>query len=368
MKKAKKQDKPVISVVSIDAGNGGTNAVLATEEGYKRVYFPSVRAVTTGDSLGLGAGFEMAYEWVEWGKGHKYLVGDDVFISRRAVERHTGANRYGNELQLFLIACALGKLIPEGGAVDLTLFAPPSMYVDAKETITERLADLKNTLAIRFKGDAKPRIYTIENLTVHPEGLGALLAFVLDDKGQLVQGDLLSGENVVLDGGMHTLDALQVSDGQFNPESLQSATWENAGIMAHILTPVLAVARKSGADFELIGLDDIDRVLRCGILTGDYSLVSGGSKIDLKPAIDKFSERYAQWISNQIIDGVFDGLRGIKSLIFVGGGAVLTAAYLQKWYAGKLLSMAQNPNTKNVSPVDANAVGGLRLALSRQKA
>jgi hypothetical protein len=354
-------------IVSIDAGNGGTNAVMAQKKGHKSVYFPSVRAVTTGDSLGLGTGFEMDYEWVEWGK-HKYLIGDDVFISRRAQERHTGANRYGNEFHLFLIACALGKLAPKGGTVDLTLFAPPAMYFDAKAMIEKRFEEFGNKLAIQFKGDKKPRIYTIENLSIHPEGLGALLVFAMDDSGQPVSGDLLSGENVVLDGGMYTLDALQISNGQFNPESLQTATWEGQGIKAHILEPALNVVRKQGADFELIGLDDIDQVLRKGVTTGDYTLVSGGSKIDLKPVIDKFAERYAQWISNQIVDGVFNGLRGIKSLIFVGGGAVLTAAYLQKWYSGKLLSMAQNPHTKAVSPVDANAVGGLRLAMSRQKA
>src|SRR5687767_767272 len=107
-------------IVSIDAGNGGTTGLLAEKKGYKSVRFPSVRAVTSGESLGLGAGFEMEYDFVEWG-GHKYLVGDDVFISRRAVERHQGAFRYGDEFHLFLIAVALGKLAPKGGSVDLTL-------------------------------------------------------------------------------------------------------------------------------------------------------------------------------------------------------------------------------------------------------
>jgi hypothetical protein len=355
-------------VISVDAGNGGTNAVMAQKKGYKSVYFPSVRASTTGESLGLGKGFELDYEWVEWAGKGRFLIGDDVFISRRAIERHTGAGRYGNELYTFLVTVALAKLAPKGGSVDLTLFAPPSMFKDAKAQIEKRFAEVDNRLAIQFKGDAKPRSYKIEKLRVHPEGLGALLAFVLDEQGKPIAGDLLAGENVVLDGGMYTLDALQISNGQFNPESLQAATWENQGILAHILEPVLNVVKKSGDDFALLTINDIDRALRKGITTGDYTLVSGASQVDLKPTIDKHSARYAEWISNQIIDGVFGGMRGIKSLIFVGGGAVLTAAYLQKWYSAKLLSMAQNPNTKNVSPVEANAVGGLRLALSEQSA
>jgi hypothetical protein len=350
-------------IVSIDAGNGGTNGALAQKKGYKSVYFPSVRAAASGESLGLGAGFELDSQWVEWAN-NRYLYGDSVFISRKAIERHTGSNRYGNEFHLFLIAIALGQLIPEGGSVDLTLFAPPAMFVNAKATIQERLSRLDNTLAIKFKGDAKPRIYTIEKLTVLPEGVGALFCIALDEQGKPVGKDVLSGENVILDGGLFTLDALQISNGNVNPEKLSSATWEGQGIRAHILEPVLALAKKSGRDFELITIDDIDRTLRNGVNTGDYTLTSGGSKVDLKPAIDKYSERYSHWIANQVIDGVFDELRGIKSLIFVGGAAILCAHHMQSQYNGKVFSFAQAKQTAKVLPIDANCVGGLRYAIA----
>ena len=63
-------------IVSADAGNGGTNAVMAKENGkYKRYYEPSVRAMATGDSLGLGLQFEMEYEYVDW-YGSRYVTGD----------------------------------------------------------------------------------------------------------------------------------------------------------------------------------------------------------------------------------------------------------------------------------------------------
>ena len=53
-------------IVSADAGNGGTNVVVAKEKGkYKSYYAPSVRAMATGDSLGLGSQFEMEYEYVD---------------------------------------------------------------------------------------------------------------------------------------------------------------------------------------------------------------------------------------------------------------------------------------------------------------
>ena len=51
-----------LHIVSIDAGNGMTNAILAKPKGgYKRVNFPSVRATATGDSLGIGKQFEVSY-------------------------------------------------------------------------------------------------------------------------------------------------------------------------------------------------------------------------------------------------------------------------------------------------------------------
>jgi hypothetical protein len=259
-------------------------------------------------------------------------------------------------------------LYQKGGAVDLTLFAPPGLFFDAKENIEKRFKHHNNRVAISFKDDKKPRVFEIERITVHPEGLGALLAFALDEQGKAVGGDLLEGENIVLDGGMYTLDALQVSNGQFNPESLQSATWEGQGIRAHLLDPILNVVKKSGSDFELLTTDDIDRALRRGILEDNWTLVSGAASIDIKPAVEKYSERYSSWVSNNIIDGAFNSLRGVKSVILVGGWTVFVQDYLSKWYGSKILSYESHKQVKNVLPVEANAVGGLRLALSRQRA
>ena len=200
-------------------------------------------------------------------------------------------------------------------------------------------------------------------------GLGALLCFVLDKNGKPVDNDMLEGENVVLDMGMYTLDALQVSNGQFNPESLSSATWESSGIKEHILDPMLrAVKKQGGEDFGLLTVDDVDRVIRQGLATDNYELKVAGVVADIKPLLDKYSERYAQWIANNIIDGVFNGLRGIKSMILVGGGAMFTEKWLQQWYPDKILDTNKHKVAKGLAPVEMNAVGGLRLALSKELA
>lgn len=355
-------------IVAVDAGNGFTNAVRAKGKSYDSIGFPSVRAAVTGDSLGLGEQFEMSIDYVQWGS-FRYSLGDDVFMSRKAVERHQGAFRYGDEFWLFLVSVALGKLLPKkGGSVDLTVFAPPALFFDAKEGIEYRLKQTKNIITVQFKGDKKPRVFKIASLTVHPEGLGAVGCYALDDAGKPIVSDILTGDTVVLDMGMYTIDALQMSEGKFNPESLQSATWEGQGIKAHMLDILLNQVKKAGADFELLTTDDIDLCLRNGLKTGDYALVSGASSIDLQKAVNKQAVRYGDWIANNIIDGVFNGLRGVKSLILVGGGATLVQDHLKTQYPNKILDASQHNHVADVHPTLLNAVGGLRLALARQSA
>ena len=354
-------------IVSVDAGNGGTNAVLDKGKGkYKSLYFPSVRAAATGDSLGLGKELELQYDTVDWYQ-HRYVVGDDVLrVTRRHLERHSGPNRYANELHQFLIATAIAQLGVKSGEVDLTLFAPPGLYVKMQPEMIKRLNDA-GEVRIQLKGDRKPRTWTYSHITIWPEGVGAVGCFVLDDNGGMAQSDVLDGETIVLDLGAYTLDALKLTNGNFNPEALEHATFENGGVATHVLDPILRVVKGQGDDFSLLVADDIDRVLRLGLVSEDYTLKVASYEIDLAPLIEKQRQRYAEWIANNIIDGAFSGLRGIRNLILVGGGSLLVEDYLQDWYGDKLLNRKKNPTTRKIHPTDFNAVGGLRFALHRVK-
>lgn len=354
-------------IISCDAGNGGTNAVMPLSGGrYKSVYFPSVRASATGDSLGLGKELELEYQFVDW-YSHRYVVGEDVLrVTKRHMERHQGPNRYGNELHQFLIATAIAQLGIKQGSVDLTLFAPPGMYVDAQQTMIQRF-NAHGDVEIQLKGDRKPRHWTYDNITIWPEGVGAVACFALDEQGELVASDVLGGETVVIDLGAYTLDALRLVDGNFNPEALEYATWEDGGVKTHVVDPILRTVKKQGEDFSLLTADDIDHVLRLGLVSEDYTLKVAGYEIDLEPLVSKHRERYAEWIANNIGDNVFQGFRGIKSVILVGGGALLVEDYLREWYGDKILNRKKHTTTRKIHPVDFNAVGGLRFALRRLK-
>jgi len=354
-------------IASVDAGNGGVNAILAKNSGgYKTHYEPSVRAAATGGD-GLDFGSTLKYIYIDW-NGHRYVTGDDVLrVTRRAMERHMGANRYGNEFHQFLVAVALAKLGVKDGSVDLTVFAPPGLYKELKPHIHKRFLENGGKVTIQLSGEKKPRHWHYENLSVMPEGIGAAMCFGLDDRGEMVHAPALEGRVIVLDLGAHTLDALQLENSNFNPEALEYATWEAGGVHVHIREPILRAIKKRGEDFADLTVEDVDQVIRLGSISGDYTLRVAGYEVDLKAILDKYRERYAEWIANNIGDGVFAGFRGMKSVILVGGGAVLVEDHLRKWYGDKLLDRKKYDTTKKLHPVDMNAVGGLRFALARLK-
>ncbi len=346
---------------SVDAGNGVVNAVMMDTNGkLHRFSEPSVRAPVSGQSLGL-KGQEMEYTWVDWG-ANRYATGDEALaVAVRGIERHIGINRYGNEFHQFLVATALAKMGVAEGSVDLTLFAPPGLYLDVKPVIVKNFTRKHGKVAIKLKGDSQPRVFEYGNVTILPEGIGAAACFVLDEDGNPVETDALNGNVLILDSGAYTLDSTLLRNGSFNPETLQHASWEKSGVHHFVREPVLAAVRALSSDFELLTVEHIDAVIRQGVQTGDFTLDGA----DLKGAIQKHSERYAEWIANSVIDAAFDGLRGIRSLILIGGGALLVEKHLKKWYGDKVLDRKAYPHVKKVAVTDMNAVGGLRRALYR---
>jgi Actin like proteins N terminal domain len=375
----RKKERPMADhIVSADAGNGGTNVIIAKPGGgYRRFYEPSVRAVATGESLGIGSQFEMQYDYVDW-YGSRYITGDDVIrITRRGLERHVGANRYGDEFHQFLVANALAKLGVKSGTIDLTLFAPPGLFASVKAEVEQRFMENGGEVKIKLKDDKKPREWRYETITVWPEGLGAAICFVMDDEGNTVDTDILAGETVVLDIGVFTLDALKLQDGSFNPESLEHATWQNAGVNTHVREPLLRNLHKKHPDFGMLTVDDVDVILRTGFTEDNFVVKVAGMEVDLRTPVFAMCERYADWVANNICDGVFGSFKGIKSVILVGGGAVMVQEKLENLYGiydpnnpnkgGKVLNPKRHPLTKKVHPVDMNAVGGLRFALMRNK-
>lgn len=354
----KKKSKKTVSGLpraraSIDAGNGVVNAVLNNI----MIYFASVRAAVTGASLNLqgSALGQMNIPYSDW-NGRRYTWGDSVLhLHKPTQERHMGDSRYANELHQYLVAVALGQLgIGDGVPVDLTLCVPPGYYNAYAEYMVKRFTD---EFTIHFSGEEKPRTWNIESVRVWPESLAMGGFFMLNAEGEPVETDLFDGETVLLDVGINTLDAVRVSSGNFNPESLETATWADGGANEHVRKPLLALLKHQGDDFANATVDHIDAAFR-----QDKPIISmGGAKADLTTALDEYAGTYAAWIANNVISGEYRELRSVRNLIVGGGLAKYIRPHLVKWYKEKVFDPSKHPVASKVHPGFWNAIGARNL-------
>lgn len=348
---------------SVDCGNGGTNGVIQNEDGkIKSFYAPSYRATTDGKTLSMSGGMGvMKYDYIEW-YGRKYVVGDTAMrLGSDDVETHRGDNRYGNEMQAMLIANALANLGVKDGEVDLTVFAPPGIYEQVKDFMKEQL--MKEPVEIRLSSDKKPRCWKYSAVHVLPEGIGMAACLLLDEHGAVRNSEYMEGRVLLMDGGAQTFDTLEILNGNINPNQLKHATYKNHGIIRHIIEPILQHYQERNLNYLNIG--HVDAAIRRGVVTGEYILDPDNVAINIEPAITELSNAYAEWISNEVIDGKFGSLNAYRRAYLFGGVANLCMERMSNMYPTKLIDTRKIPALKKIDPVDMNAIGGLRLAIAR---
>jgi len=368
---------------SADTGNGMCNVFVRDNSGRIHGFqLPSIRASVTGDSLGLGKR-ELSFEWVETPEG-RFVVGDDVMrISRRRVEMHQSLLRYGDGVHMFLTDVTIAKIMqkfhvkPE--PIDLTVFCPPGVYARRKNKIKKEFLD--HRAYIQFKRDKNPRTWTYRSVTVWPEGLGAIACFVLNENGEQVPTNALSGRNLVIDLGVLTSDHFIIQDGQFNPEAFQTST--DGGIKSHVLLPVLRDLQRESSQFDHFNWCDIDEVLRrwlkrkstcfpsksrnpCDKCKQDCQLYGPQNTVKLGRMFESRCNLYANWVANVIIDTGYEASRTCRSVIVVGGGAALIQKHLRQMYGDLIFDHSAVETLKGVRLMDMNAAGGLRMALANQ--
>lgn len=357
------------TIAAIDAGNGGVNAVVRkSARTTNQVYFPSARAVATGDTLGYDR--EKSYKVVEW-QGQRYAFGEDAIDIRSGVESHIGVSRYGNEFHAFLTAVALAECKVANGGVDLMLLAPPGYYKEAKERIQRCFGEYENWREIAYLTDKRPRKWSYDHIGVLPEGLAAALALALDNNGNMIDSDVMGGDLLIADGGMYTMDTVLLRDGNFDPETLQHATNSQAGIKKQVLLPVLHQLRNEYTDCRNMEVEHVDRVLRNGMEFGNWVLeigsLRGNRAINTEALFKFYIAQFANYVANRIIDDAYDGLSGIKGVFLIGGWAEMVEPYLVDFYGSKVLTVNTVPHLNGMHPIDMNAHGALRYRLLQQK-
>jgi len=327
---------------SVEVGNGMA-VIYAIREGDPRVYVyscPSLRATATGDQL-VGGIDQMKLETVYW-NNQVYGVGDDVIdFGLKAGERQIGVARYGDDLEEFFTAYLLVKsgAVQNGDVVDVSVFAPPGMFNEVYDQMTEAYA---GTREIQI-GDGDPVYFVYNNCVVLPEGYASALCFIFLLDGTPAFNDVLDGRVAFIDAGFHTLDKGHFVDGIINPEDLGNATVENGGVKNHILMPILKVLHAKYPDSKrFLTMNHIDKVIRHGSVTDDWRIFVGrqGTRssdgmVSIKTLVVESRNTYADWIANVVIDSELDGLAGYKSAIVTGGGMYGVYDELQRQYEAR---------------------------------
>lgn len=365
-------------IAAVDAGNGGVNAVLTRLQGDKfqtpqADYFPSVRSVVRAKSLGLGATQELQYTPVEW-HGQKYVVGDDVTrITKQGLDRFIGKDRYGSEFHQFLVATALARLGVGGkgeASVYLSLFCPPGYFAEQRENIKKAFSG--KAVSILY-GD-KLHQFRYTSVAVVPEGQAALFCFNLNQDGTPNDKNPLYGDVLFLDSGVYTLDSVLVSDGKVSSE--RTFSFSDKGIDFFIRKPLVLAAQAASREFEGITEDDVDVLIRQYADAKDdnerwqaCNLYHGGYTVDLFSVMQRQIAEYVGWINNNVL-ARYDGLRGIRHVVLVGGGASLITQQLHELFPDKIKNSTEPPYyaANRISPVNMNAYGGLRVAVAKVRA
>jgi len=350
---------------AVDAGNGFTNAVCSKLRGkITKTSFPSVRCKAPERSLGLGGDYEVQYEMIDW-LDQRYTYGEEaVRFSAKALERHHGGERYGDKFHGMLVALALYRMrVKSKSTINLTLFMPPGLCTtEHKQHVVDSFSE-----GLSITVDGGYHEWEFDQINVRPEGLGAVISFMLSPTIKPLNHNIFAGEVLIVDAGTYTLDILRISDGNFDPESLATATWEADGLFRHVITPVLAAIHKfSDDDFKVITPDMVDKAIYESYYAAGKkcNVTSAGKSMDLTEAVQVASQRYTEWIVANIFDSHYRGLLGIKHVIVVGGGAYLISKHLRAdtQIGPKIFDYSSLSQLKGVRPTELNAIGGQRWA------
>ena len=332
-------------IISVDAGNGMTNAAINLRD-VPTITFPSIRATVRGKSLGIAN--ERQVDWVEY-QGVKYTYGNNTPMSRSNVQRHLGENRYGDTQHCFLVDVACAELGITSGIVHLVLFAPPGAYGNVRDTIKDAFTGRHVVLVY---SDSRVVDFTYGEVMVLPEGIAGAAYWMMDARGKGRASMFDSNRVLVVDAGMYTLDTVTIENGEFNPEYLDYATIDDAGLRENLFQPLVNDLNDNGYN---VSFDDVEFAVRGGYEEGSYPMQWEGQQLDLGNRLNVYIRHYADTVK-RVVDTNFHGLQGYDHVVLIGGGAWYLKDAFAHWYPNKLVF-------PDVPPELVNAIGGLRAAM-----
>ncbi|MCA9909023.1 MAG: hypothetical protein KC519_10285, partial [Anaerolineae bacterium] len=250
---AQKQNTPIIdeNFISTDAGNGWAACYRLVNGRLKQHGIPHARARVTGARMSTDIGAQNIVEYADF-MGQRYGYGDGIWnLTNAPIDTHQNtARRYGGNMHIFLMLVNIASMgIKSGSELTAIVPAPPGMLNQVAPQIKQSIlagesGEGDGVWTIQLRKDKRPRTYKFIRVIVIPEGAGAYAAYRFDLNGEVVElpdrsgEDMLAGRVVVLDLGAGTGDSYTLYDGNLNPDAIDHATDDRAGVIHNLLQPI----------------------------------------------------------------------------------------------------------------------------------
>lgn len=382
---SQKSNAPIIdeNFISTDAGNGWAACYRLVNGRLKQHGIPHARARVTGARVTTDIGGQNVAEYADF-MGQRYGYGDGIWnLTNAPIDTHQNtARRYGGHMHLFLMLVNIAEMgVKSGSELTAIVPAPPGLINQVSPQIKEAILAGESgagdgVWTIQLRKDKRPRTYKFIRVIVMPEGAGAYAAYRFDLNGEVVElpdrsgQDMLAGRVVVLDLGAGTGDSYTVYDGNMNPDAIDHATDDKAGVIHNLLQPILGDIKRAVPDATHLTTAHVDSFLRKFMVeqTDEAAQIRvSGKAISLKGSMLANVERYAEWIAANKIDPIFAG--GADAIVTAGGGWLYILRYITDWYPDRLILHPYIfAHVRKYELFDLNGVGQLAFAAAVMKA
>lgn len=315
--------------IGLDIGYSATKAVLAK----KRIHFSSV--VGTPDKARFSFSEDSA-DIVLTEPTH-VLVGEGAVTQSRFLRRREDRSWIQSDEYYNLALAALTELT-KATVVELRIVTglPVAFYGDKDILRNLLLGEHKATREGR-----RAQVFRVTDCRVIPQPFGALLAEALDDKGNVSDKDLATGNVGVIDVGGKTTNLLSV-------DGLREIGRETASVSVGAWDVVRAV--RSWLADHCPDSDLRDHQVVDAIIAREVKYY--GEPVDLGALVDTILGPMAEQVIAQATQ-LWNGGADLDAILVSGGGALLLGPAIK----------AHFPHARTVEePVFANAVGYWKFA------
>lgn len=283
-----------------------------------------------------------------------YAIGDDASLYTRNPERDTSEDRIGSDYQLTLLLAGTVEYLNQhqyGNSdydaimvnVSWILNCPPIYY----DSSAQYLYDFAGVYVVEYAG----RIWTINANVQHvyPEGVGALGAYMLDQKGKLVNPFGKSEMSAVIDGGFGTTDWTLAR----GTKILTDSAWSQPGAISEMTKTMKRWAR------DRFNEDWNQQTCERAIRTGQHTVAKTAEVVSVQGWLDQLgSELWAQ-LDQDIVQEYLLG--NVTKILLSGGMSHMIEPYAIQAYPGLIIDRSQFDTIRDIPYHHMNAVGHVRL-------